>query len=361
MRERKRVRALARSGSGPGLITARLRAESIPGHRKYSNVRVRRTGTWDPVPGRTALRRNRAGALGVREPMPNRRPTLLLVALLAVAACTPTASPSGSPAPSPSPTSAPPGAIEHPTGPTDIVLRYDEGGGFVPAEFFVTALPIFTLYGDGSILFRNPDDQPAADENFFLRHNPLKAAKLSEAQIQEVLEFAISQGGLGVAREQYDNPMMADVGSAIFTLRAGGREKTVTVVGLTEGGAEGPDAIARKAFLTLAQRLRNFDDGGTYPTVAYDPPAYRAILQEVTGVVAKTRPWPWANLKVADFPTPKDPNGALVFPQRVLTPSEVAEIGLGDLRGGALGIYLDGPNGKQYSLALRPLLPGETS
>jgi hypothetical protein len=292
--------------------------------------------------------------------MPNRRLSVLALALLAVAACSPTAAP-GSPSPSPSPTTAPPGAIEHPTGASEIILRYDEGGGFMPAEFFITNLPIFTLYGDGSILFRNPEDEQPADENFFLRHNPLKAAKLSEAQIQELLEFAIGPGGLGVAREQYDNPMMADVGSVFFTLNAGGQQKKVSIVGLSEGGVEGPDAVARKAFLSLTQRLRNFDDGGTYPTVAYEPSAYRAILQEVTGVVAKTHPWPWRNLTPNDFPTPKDPNGALVFPQRVLTPAEVAALNLGDLRGGAMGIYLEGPNGKQYSLALRPLLPGETS
>jgi hypothetical protein len=293
--------------------------------------------------------------------MPDRRLSVLAVALLAVAACSPTAAPPGSPSPSPSPTTAPPGTIEHPTGPTDVVLRYEEGGGFVPMEFNITNLPIFTLYGDGSILFRNPEDQQQADENFFLRYNPLKAAKLSEPQIQELLEFAIGPGGLGVAREQYDNPMMADVGSVFFTLKAGGREKKVSIVGLSEGGADGPDAVARKAFLTLTQRLRNFDDGGTYPTVAYEPSAYRAILQEVTGVVAKTHLWPWRNLTIDDFPTPKDPNAALVFPQRVLTPAEVAALNLGDLRGGALGIYLDGPNGKQYSLALRPLLPGESA
>ncbi len=292
--------------------------------------------------------------------MPNRRLPLLAVALLAVAACTSAAAPpSGSGSPSPSPSSAPPGTIEHPTGATDVVLRYDEGGGFVPVEFFITNLPIFTLYGDGSILFRNPDDQGPADEHFFLRYNPLKAAKLSEEQIQEVLDFAINQGGLGVARNQYDNPLMADVGTATFTIRAGGTEKVVNVVGLTEGGAEGPDAIARRAFLTLAQRLRNFDDNGAYPTVAYDPPAYRAVLQEVTGVVAQTHPWPWPALTIADFPTPGDPNAGLVFPQRVLTPAEVEAIGLGDLRGGAQGIYLAGPDGKQYSLSLRPLLPGD--
>jgi hypothetical protein len=224
----------------------------------------------------------------------------------------------------------------------------------------ITSVPIFTLYGDGTILFRSPEDQPAADANFLLRYNPLKSAKLSEAQIQEVLEFAIGPGGLGIARGQYDNPLMADAGSATYTLNAGGRTKVVSIYGLLETGAEGPDAIPRKAFIALAQRLRNFDDGGTYPTVAYDPPAYRAILQEVTGLHAKTHPWPWANLTFADFPTPKDPNAGFVLPQRVLTPAEVAAIGLGDLRGGALGIYLDGPDGKQYSLALRPLLPGES-
>jgi hypothetical protein len=296
--------------------------------------------------------------------MPNRRLPLLAVALLAVAACAPAAAPSGSPGsspPSPSPSSAPPGTVDHPTGATDVVLRYEEGGGFAPVEFFITNLPIFTLYGDGSILFRNPEDQPPADENFFLRYNPLKAAKLSEEQVQEVLDFAINQGGLGVARNQYDNPQMADAGSATFTLRAGGAEKFVTIYGLLETGAEGPDAIARRAFIALAERLRNFDDNGAYPTVAYDPPAYRAYLQETTGVVARSHPWPWPALTIADFPAPKDPNGALVFPQRILTPAEVAAIGLGDLRGGAQGIYLNGPDGKEYSLSIRPLLPGESA
>jgi hypothetical protein len=296
--------------------------------------------------------------------MPNRHLPLLAVALIAIAACSPGAAPpSGSPgsgSPSPSPSGAPPGTIEHPIGATDVILRYEEGGGFAPVEFFITNLPIFTLYGDGTVLFRNPEDQPGADNNFFLRYNPLKAAKLSEEQIQEVLAFAINQGGLGVARNQYDNPNMADVGTATFTIRAGGQEKVVNIVGLTEGGAEGPDALARKAFLTLAQRLRNFDDGGTYPTVTYDPPAYRAVLQEVTGVVAQTHPWPWPAFTIADFPTPKDPNAGLVFPQRFLTPAEVEVIGLGDLRGGAQGIYLNGPDGKQYSLSLRPLLPGDS-
>ena len=36
-------------------------------------------------------------------------------------------------------------------------------------------------------------------------------ARLSEKQIQAVLEEALGQAGLGVARENYENPMIADV------------------------------------------------------------------------------------------------------------------------------------------------------
>jgi hypothetical protein len=300
--------------------------------------------------------------------MPNRHLPLLVVALLAIAACSPGATPpSGSPgptgseSPSPSPSGAPAGAIDHPTGPTDVILRYEEGGGFTLVEHNATQVPVFTLYGDGTILFRNPMDQPPADESFLLRYRPLNAAKLTEDQIQEVLAFAIGPGGLGTARADYPNPQMADAGSATFTLRAGGQEKVVSIYGLNETGPEGPDALARRNFLALADRLRNFDQGGSFPTIAYEPPAYRAVLLETSGVVAPLRAWPWPDLTPADFPTPKDPNAPFRFAQRVLTPAEVEALGLGDVRGGAMGIYLTGPDGKQYSLSLRPLLPGETT
>ena len=224
-----------------------------------------------------------------------------------------------------------------------------------------TQVPIFTLYGDGTILFRNPMDQPPADASFLLRFLPLKTAKLSDDQIQEVLAFAIGPGSLGTARGDYPNPTLADATNATFTLRAGGGEKIVSIYGLIETGAEGPDAIARRAFIALAERLRNFDDGGTYPTQAYEPPAYRAYLMETSGVVAPLRAWPWPDLKPVDFKEPEDPNAPFRLAQRVLNPAEVEAIGVGDVRGGALGIYLNGPDGKHYSLSLRPLLPGETA
>src|SRR5688572_19376076 len=53
-----------------------------------------------------------------------------------------------------SPSTAPPGVIDHPTGPTDIVLRMETGGGFVPFGYFITQAPTFVLYGDNRAIFR---------------------------------------------------------------------------------------------------------------------------------------------------------------------------------------------------------------
>ena len=46
------------------------------------------------------------------------------------------------------------GAIDHPTGCTDIVLRMDSWGGFMAVESNLTATPVFTLYGDNTAVFR---------------------------------------------------------------------------------------------------------------------------------------------------------------------------------------------------------------
>ena len=51
--------------------------------------------------------------------------------------------------------------------------------------------------------------------------NPLQTAKLSEEQIQDVLAFALGEGGLAAARPEYLNQMIADASTAIFTIDTG--------------------------------------------------------------------------------------------------------------------------------------------
>ncbi len=300
--------------------------------------------------------------------MPNarRRPLILAPALL-VAACAggggpamPTATPSATAPSSPSPAaSAPPaGGIEHPTGATEIVLRYEEGGGFMVPEWTATQAPIFTLYGDGTVVFRDPAAQPPADENGLMVHQPFRTARLDEEQMQSLLAFAVNEGGLGVARDHYELDTVADAGTALFTINAGGRNKQVSVYALGLEDPSAADQLIRTQFKQLADRLQRLDEGGVVPTSEYQPTAWRVALIESGGVPTRVVAWPWKDLAPTDFAA-ADNAGASGFPVRVMSAKELAVLDLGDLKGGVQGLYAEASDGKIYSIGVRPLLPDE--
>ena len=235
--------------------------------------------------------------------MPNRRLLLAIAVVLAVAACSGTAG--GGPDTTAAPTastvsSADTGALSHPTGAGEIVLRMEEGGGFVPAEFNAVNTPVFTLYGDGTVVFQDADAVRAAPaDGGVILHPPLRTAVLREEQIQALLEFAIAEGGLAVARERYDNQMIADASTTTFTIRAGGVEKTVHVYALGLDAEPGPDSNVKAALMKLAERLRTFDQGGTLASAPYQPERFRGALWEVGPGVGAPKPWPWAAREMA--------------------------------------------------------------
>lgn len=298
-----------------------------------------------------------------------RTATLLLtpILVLAVAACTsagagPSSSPPGSPVATPaaSPSAADVNVFDHPTGPTDIVLRYDETAGFVMPGFAATMVPPFTLYGDGTIVFRDPTIEMPPAEGTITKANPLRTAKLTEAQIQDLLKLALDEGGLAVARPEYRNMMVADAGTAIFTIQAGGVTKTVSVYALGIDDPSSPDAAAMAAFSKLAQTLTSIEKGGVIKAVDYVPTGYRGILMEDPGIQGAATAWPWTDIAVADFKPDADPNG-LQFPHRTLTPADLDALGITGYTGGLQNVLLKAPDGKSYTLSVRPLLPDEQS
>ena len=282
------------------------------------------------------------------------------------AAGAPNAAPTGAPsAPSSTPPSSSPagspanGGVDHKTGATDILLRYEEGGGFVNPAFLASQTPHFTLYRDGTVIFRNPALELPAAQGSVGTFNPMRTTKLTEDQIQELLVMALGEGGLGVARPTYENAQVADASTAVFTINAGGVEKTVSVYALGMDVQGSADAPARAAFQKLAQRLADFDQGGVFETAVYEPEAYRAVLMEAPGVQAPdVRAWPWPDLEVTDFKPDADPNG-LQFPHRTMTPSEIEKLNVKDFQGGFQGLVLTGSDSKLYTLSLRPLLPDD--
>jgi hypothetical protein len=294
--------------------------------------------------------------------MPNFRLPLAVVSLAFVAAACGSAA---SPAPSGPPNLTPPPSIEgvdHPTGATDVVLQLEEGGGFVPMEFAASQAPQFTLYGDGRVVFQPTVDVfPEPGPDGIIRGIPWRTAQLDAAQIEELLTFALGQGGLGAARDNYGNDMVADAGTSIFTVNAGGLNKTVSVYALGFDDANAADQIPRRAFKLLADRLRDFDRRGTIATDPYVPTGYRGVLLEREGEPqAKPIAWPWPTLKVSDFKADINAAGALQFPHRTMTADEVAALKLDNIQGGIQGITIAGPDGKTYTFVLRPLLPQET-
>ncbi|MEA2519107.1 MAG: hypothetical protein QOF49_1187 [Chloroflexota bacterium] len=306
--------------------------------------------------------------------LPVRPVATVILATVLIGACGPAAaSPVGSadpgsgppPTASPAPTSSPGptvGAIDHKTGATDVVLRLEEGGGFAPMELSASQAPRFTLYGNGVVVFQPlVNIYPEPDASGVVRAIPWRTAKLDEGQIQDLLDFALGAGGLGAARDSYVAGGIADAGNTIFTIHAGGIDKTVVVNALSEETRPGPDSAARAAFLRIAERLRDFDRGGTIDSDVYVSDTYRAVLL-ARDPAAELKPvaWPWPALHLSDFKEgANDGTDGPKFPHRSLDAGEVAALGLTDIAGGLQGLVLEAPDGTLRTLILRPLLADE--
>ncbi|HEX7951117.1 MAG TPA: hypothetical protein VF494_12260 [Candidatus Limnocylindrales bacterium] len=274
-----------------------------------------------------------------------------LIALALVAGCA--RGPGGSPEPS-----SFGGTITHPTGATDLVLRVFVGGGFVPPGYLATEAPAFSLYGDGTAIFRDTAAPLPTSLDGIARGRPFQQVRLSEPAIRALLASALDVGGLRTAREQYTLPV-ADAPTTTFTIVADGINKQVSVNGL----GIVPDTAARTdrgqllALATLRDQLLAF---GTTATGAstWLAERYRGSLLEATSGTA--RPWPWTTLTPETFANVPD-TGSRPWPTRTMSRAEVAALNIPDLGGGAMGILLQSPaaGGPLLSLNLRPLLPDE--
>jgi len=280
-----------------------------------------------------------------------------------------TTGPAGTPAGSPAPSaSAETGTIAHPVGAAELVLRLDEGGGFVMPTFAMIQVPYFSLYGDGTVIYRPasapwPEQKPGEP----MRFPPLQVATMTEDQVQALLRDALGDGGLGVARERYENNQVADAPTAVFSVNADGRQRQVSVYALgmaiDDPANPNPDAAILGAMAAIAERLRNFDQeiakGNGTSAGLYAPSRFRAsILEGGPGGDGLPRPWPWPAFGPDAF-TAVDQATGFGFPSRAISGLELSLLGLKNPEGGISGISLLAPNGTVYGLGIRPLLPDE--
>src|SRR4029079_5412805 len=193
--------------------------------------------------------------------------------------------------------------IEHATGASDVLLRYDRGAGFVWRVCLASQAPIFTLYGDGTIIFRNPAKEGPPPVGTVFRQAGFRTAHLSEDQIQTRREMALGQGRLGIAKREYRSDQVADASTALFTVNAGGLQKVVSVYALGIDVPNSADAIQRAAFQKLADRLADFDQGGSITTDPYEPARYRGILMDGGPRDRAAKPSPWEDISPSRLAT----------------------------------------------------------
>jgi hypothetical protein len=248
--------------------------------------------------------------------------------------------------------------IGHPTGSTDIVLRFDNlpdhGLGELDGESFRPG-PEFTLYGDGIVVFRDELAAPLPADGAIVRAGPFRTGRLAESQVQSLLGYALGEGGLRAAPRLFESHVDTDdPGHSFFMIRADGIDKRVEVIGSTH------------PFQALADRLRNLDRAADLVTWVWEAERYRGALNEAApwidlGVLPRVSeagvvPWPWTGIGPADFVG----LSSLTEGRREMSVDEAAVLGFSDKGGAVQRIYLRGPDGTTiYSFSLWPVLPDE--
>ena len=267
----------------------------------------------------------------------------------------------GGPTASRAPAAGPTDRIEHGSGPTDVVLRVDSGPDLgvsdLTGEFFQPG-PEFTLYGDGTVIFRNDNVKVPPADGPILRSRPFRIARLDSEQTQSLLRFALGEGGLGAACDRYENRDTDSFGSVTISIRTVGLHKRVEVAG--------PNPLG-----PLMERLFDFEPGSGVRTRTWVADRFWGSLLEVAPYLegrllpdpedAGTVPWPWPDIDPADF-VGRDEGGYIGQPRRIMSAKEAAVLGLSDHGGLVSRVYLVGPDRETvYSFSLWPMSPDEGS
>ena len=271
-------------------------------------------------------------------------------------------SPSASAQPAASPTAEPPAY-----DPDIILLRFDAtpdavvdpyGDSHVDGiggNLWYVPGPDFTLYGDGTVIFRDDEEarlNPELAGRSFIGQ-PLSMGQLDADQVTDVLAHAWTEGGLAEAKDHYTTGAQDLFISASFTIAAGDRQKHVQVDGLfTDPG--GADAEARERLVALAEYLRHIDTSIGIEVRPWNPERYWATLSEVdTSFVGKPNTaWPWDHIGLEGW----------LGGRRSLLPSEVEALGVGAVPGGYCCHLVSGPGGDDppftgYGISVTPAWP----
>lgn len=192
------------------------------------------------------------------------------------------------------------GRISYPTGADQIVLRIEQGGGFVALQYNLTNTPLFSLFGDGLVV------TPGAQIEIY--PGPalpaLAQQRLSADAIEQLLQAALD-AGLSTDRSYTDlaSVGISDAATTTFTLIVDGQTHTTEVYALGELGPK-PDRMSQDeyqarrdlfAFQTKASDLSWLPQSAISDQGVYQPSALRLFVSDFQPDPSLTEPsveWP---------------------------------------------------------------------
>lgn len=253
------------------------------------------------------------------------------------------------------------GGIDHPTGANDLVIRIAQGGGFVPVEYNLRALPGISIYGDGRMIVEGPQIEiypgPALPN--------LQVRRVTEEAIQAILEEARKAGLLG-PDASYDYPCVADAATTTLTVVAEGRTHTVSAYALDFNDLQGTAACpgvddeARAKLFDFQVKLGGLDswlpEGSIGREQPFEPSEMRVYVLAYRGdPELQQLPIDWPLTPELDTFGELDPNLDI---RCGVVAGEDLETLMRDARS-ANELTPWTSDGSEFALIFRPLLPDE--
>jgi hypothetical protein len=222
------------------------------------------------------------------------------------------------------------------------VLEQSASAGDADYEVWVFEAPSFRLYEDGRVVFRV---MPDGD-----RIPPYWIAQLTEEQRDELVQFALRDGGLGAAGGKYPGDVPGTVTFKLDSPIA----KVVVTYGQVSVPATGQEAIDREKFDHLAATLASFDGwlaGRGIPSRPYVPQAYIGGLVRFPADSAAEPALPGL--------TPSAFRPGVTIPVALVSPELAKAIAKDPTAGAIVERRFVDPLGGSFGVLLRPLLPGD--
>jgi hypothetical protein len=275
----------------------------------------------------------------------------LVVVLLVLAACAdgPTGSGDGTP-------------FEHAMGSDDVLVKVTIGGGLVSPDVNLTNLPVFALYGDGTVITPGAQIEiypaPALPE--------ISTRSVDETGVQTILSEAIDAVDDLPADldDTGDFQVIADAPTTTITVDAGRSRRTVEVFALelTERPAGIADDVyeARQGLLRLIADLGNLEPwlpaGSLGDETMYEANAARIFVgkyRSVADLHQEPIAWPLGSLSgLADSTHPA------AYRCTTLEGRDWIRVRDEAARANQLTPWTDGAD--RFSVLFRPLLPDES-